>query len=140
MERNHVKTGKDADRPALLFLNSNKAEINIRKITESYRLACQLVGLDLAMEAVVSKGPDRSIDRDAVNELIACLLTRRYEVVVVKTMEEITEDAADRMEFLMDAAGIGIVFFELDTMQFYSGGCLGRTEQMDLGKGDAVWE
>lgn len=140
MERNCVKTGKDAGCPALLFLNSNKAEINIRKIAESYRLVCQLAGLDLAMEAVVSKGPDRSIDRDAVNELITCLLTGRYEVVVVKTMEEITEDEADRIEFLIDAASIGIVFFELDTMQFYSGDCLGRTEQMDLGKGDIIWK
>lgn len=141
IKRDYVKKENNGTgRPALLFLNSNKTRVNISKIAKSYRSACQLTGLDLKMEAVVSKGPDRSIDRDAVNELITYLLTGCYEVVVVKTVEEITEDKADFMEFLMDAANIGVAFFELDTMQFYSCDCLGTTKQMALGKGDVIWE
>lgn len=141
MKRNYLQTGKDRTGcPALLFLNSNKARTNINKIAESYCLPCQLAGLDLSMEIVVSKGPDRNIDRDAVNELITCLLTRCYEVVVVKAMEEITEDKADLVEFLMDAASIGIIFFELNTMQFYSCNGLEMTGQRKPGKGDAIWE
>lgn len=141
MERNYMQAGNyRTGCPALLFLNSNKARSNINKIAKNYRLVCQLAGLDLSMETVVSKGPDRSIDRDAVNELITCLLTGRYEVVVIKAMEEITGDKADLMEFLMDAANIGIIFFELNTMQFYSSNGLEMTGQRKPGKGDATWE
>lgn len=141
MKRNHIQTENyKVGHPALLFLNSNKARANINKIAENYRMVCQLVGLSLSTEIITSKGPDRSIDRDAVNELIACLLTGRYEVVVVKEVEEITENKADLMEFLVDAAKIGIVFFELRTMQFYSCACLGKTKQINTGKGEVIWE
>lgn len=104
--------------PAVLFMNTNKSASNIRKIVVGIRKICHTAGLDLKQEIIVHKGPDRDIDREAINMLIALLLTGQYQVVVVEKMTEITEDPSDLEEFMRDAANIGVGFFELTTMQY----------------------
>lgn len=104
--------------PAVLFMNTNKSESNIRKNIVEIRGICHSAGLDLKHEVIIHKGPDRDIDREAVNMLIALLLTGQYQVVVVEKMTEITEDKSDLEEFMRDAANIGVGFFELSTMQY----------------------
>lgn len=104
--------------PAIMFMNTNRAEENIRKMMQENRLRCARAGIALMQEYVVSKGPGRDIDRDAVNILIAWLLTGRYDTVVVENMADITEDGADLEEFMRDTASIGVGFFELSTMRY----------------------
>ena len=70
-------------------------------------------------ETVINKGPNRDIDRDAVNMLITRLLSGRYDTVVVEKMTDITADESDLEEFMHDAANIGVGFFELSTMQYH---------------------
>lgn len=70
-------------------------------------------------ECIINKGPDRDIDRDAVNMLIVLLLTGRYDTVVVEDLADITADECDRKEFMRDASRIGVGFFELSTMRYY---------------------
>ena len=104
---------------AVLFMNSNKSESNIRRKVEKTREKCLSHGIMLGHDVVINKGPDRDIDRDAVNLLISFLLTGRYDLVAVDKLADITEDVSDLEEFMKDAAGIGIGFLELSTMDFY---------------------
>lgn len=104
---------------AILFMNSNKSESNIRRKVAKTREKCLSHGIMLGHDVVINKGPDRDIDRDAVNLLISFLLTGRYDLVVVDKLADITEDVSDLEEFMKDAAGIGIGFLELSTMDFY---------------------
>ena len=64
--------------PAVMFMNSNKSEGNIRRIIRENRKKCSMAGIALMNETVINKGPNRDIDRDAVNMLITRLLSGRY--------------------------------------------------------------
>lgn len=112
---------------AILFMNSNKSERNIRKKVAKIREKCMLYGIVLGHDVVVNKGSDRDIDRDAVNLLITFLLDGEYQMIVVDKFTDITPDLSDLEEFLKDAATIGVSVFELSTMQVrhhvYTKGC-----------------
>ena len=112
---------------AILFMNSNKSERNIRKKIAKTREKCMSHGIVLGHDVVINKGPDRDIDRDAVNLLITFLLDGEYQIIVVDKLTDITSDLSDLEEFLNDAAAIGVSVFELSTMQIrnhvYMEGC-----------------
>ena len=82
-------------------------------------MKCSVAGIALMNETIVNKGPNRDIDRDAVNMLITRLITGQYDTVVVESMADITADESDLEEFMHDAANIGVGFFELSTMQYH---------------------
>ena len=105
--------------PAVMFMNSNKSEGNIRRIIRENRKKCSMAGIALMNETVINKRPNRDIDRDAVNMLITRLLSGRYDTVVVEKMMDITADESDLEEFMHDVANIGVGFFELSTMQYH---------------------
>lgn len=105
--------------PAVLFMNSNKAECNLRKIIKKIRTECRPYGIELQYECIVNKGPDRDIDREAVNMLISLLITGKYKIVVVNKMTDLTTNLFDLDEFTKDASDIGVRFFELSTKRFY---------------------
>lgn len=112
---------------AILFMNSNKSERNIRKKAAKTREKCMSHGIVLGHDVVINKGPDRDIDRDAVNMLITFLLDGEYQMIVVDKLTDLTSDLSDLEEFLNDAAAIGVSVFELSTMQIrhhvYMEGC-----------------
>lgn len=112
---------------AILFMNSNKSECNIRKKVAKTREKCMSHGIVLGHDVVINKGPDRDIDRDAVNMLITFLLDGEYQMIVVDKLTDLTSDLSDLEEFLNDAAAIGVSVFELSTMQIrhhvYMEGC-----------------
>ena len=89
---------------AILFMNSNKSEKNIRKKVAKTREKCLSHGIILRRDVVICKGPDRDVDRDAVNLLISFLMT------------DLTEDVSDMEELMNDAAKIGVGFLELSTI------------------------
>ena len=95
--------------PAVMFMNSNKSESNIRSIIQQNRQKCSMAGITLMNETIAN----RDIDRDAVNMLITRLITGQYDTVVVENMTDITADESDLEEFMYDAANIGVGFFEL---------------------------
>ena len=105
--------------PAVMFMNSNKSEGNIRRIIQENRQKCSMAGIALMNECIINKGPNRDIDRDAVNMLITRLISGQYDTVVVENMADITADESDLEEFMYDAANIGVGFFELSTMQYH---------------------
>ena len=105
--------------PAVMLINTNTAEANILRIIQEGRKKCSMMGITLMRECIVSKGPDRDIDRDAVNILIGLLMTGRYDTVAVEKLTDITEDSADLEEFMHDTASIGVGFFEISTMRYY---------------------
>lgn len=104
--------------PAVMFMNSNKVAVSIQQIIRENRKRCLSAGIELKQECVVSKGPDRDIDREAVNVLITLLLTGKYETVVVENMTDLTDNTADLVEFVNDASSVGIRFYELSTMSY----------------------
>lgn len=112
---------------AILFMNSNKSERNIRKKVAKAREKCMSQGIVLGHDVVINKGPDRDIDRDAVNMLITFLLDGEYQMIVVDKLTDLTSDLSDLEEFFNDAAAIGVSVFELSTMQIghhvYMEGC-----------------
>lgn len=105
--------------PAVMFMNSNKSENNIRNIIQVNGQKCSMPGIALMNETIVNKGPNRDIDRDAVNMPITRLITGQYDTVVVENVTDITTDESDVEEFMYDAANIGVGFFELSTMQYH---------------------
>ncbi len=105
--------------PAIMFMNSNKSESNLRKIIQANRQKCSVAGIALMNETIVNKGPNRDIDRDAVNMLITRLISGQYDTVVVERLTDITTDKSDLDEFMHDATNIGVSFFELSTMQYH---------------------
>lgn len=113
--------------PAVMFMNSNKSESNIRKIIQENRQKCGVAGIALMNECIINKEPNRDIDRDAVNMLITRLISGQYDTVVVENMTDITADKSDLEEFMYDAANIGVGFFELSTMQYYMCDTAGRS-------------
>lgn len=112
---------------AILFMNSNKSERNIRKKVAKTREKCMSHGIVLGHDVVINKGPDRDIDRDVVNMLITFLLDGEYQMIVVDKLTDLTSDLSDLEEFLNDAAAIGVSVFEFSTMQIrhhvYMEGC-----------------
>lgn len=102
----------------ILFMNSNKSEKNIRKKVAKTREKCLSHGIILGHDVVICKGPDRDVDRDAVNLLISFLMTGQYDMVVDK-LTDLTEDVSDMEELIKDAAKIGVGFLELSTMDYY---------------------
>jgi hypothetical protein len=112
---------------AILFMNSNKSERNIRKKVAKTREKCVTHGIVLGHDVVINKGPDRDIDCDAVNMLITFLLDGEYQMIVVDKLTDITPDLSDLKEFLKDAAAIGVSVFELSAMKVrhhvYMEGC-----------------
>ena len=74
--------------PAIMFMNSNKSEGNIRQIIQANRQKCSIAGIALMNETIVNKGSNRDIDRDAVNMLITRLITGQYDTVVVENMAD----------------------------------------------------
>jgi hypothetical protein len=111
----------------ILLMNSNKSERNISKKVAKTREKCMSHGIVLGHDVVINKGPDRDIDRDAVNMLITFLLDGEYQLIVVDKLTDLTSDLSDLEEFLNDAAAIGVSVFELSTMQIrhhvYMEGC-----------------
>lgn len=105
--------------PAIMFMNSNKSESNIRQTIQQNRQKCSVAGIALMNETIVNKGPNRDIDRDAVNMLITRLISGQYDTVIVENMADITADESDLEEFMHDAANIGVGFFELSTMKYH---------------------
>ena len=102
---------------AILFMNSNKSERNIRKKVAKTREKCMSHGIVLGHDVVINKGPDRDIDRDAVNMLITFLLDGEYQMIVVDKLTDLATDLSDLAEFLSDVAAIGVSVFELSTMK-----------------------
>lgn len=100
----------------ILFMNTNKSERNIRKMIAEKRLECIPYGIAIGHDTVICKGPDRDIDREAVNLLISFLLDGKYETVVVDRLTDITPELSDLEEFLKDAAKIGVSVFEIASM------------------------
>ena len=80
---------------AILFMNSNKSEKNIRKKVDKTREKCLSHGIILGHDVVICKGPDRDFDRDAVNLLISFLMTGQYDMVAVDKLTDLTEDVSD---------------------------------------------
>lgn len=105
---------------AILFMNSNKSEYNIIRKIVRIRERCIQHGIIIGQDVVICKGPDRDVDRAAINRLISFLLGGKYQMVVVDRLTDITDDLSDLEEFLKDAAAIGVSVFELSTMQIKS--------------------
>ena len=80
---------------AILFMNSNKSEKNIRKKVDKTREKCLSHGIILGHDVVICKGPDRDVDRNAVNLLISFLMTGQYDMVAVDKLTDLTEDVSD---------------------------------------------
>ena len=104
---------------AILLMNSNKSEKNIRKKVAKTREKCLSHGIILGHDVVICKGPERDVDRDAVNLLISFLMTGQYDMVAVDKLTDLTEDVFDMEELMKDAAKIGVGFLELSTMDYY---------------------
>lgn len=103
-------------KPAIFFMNTNKAECNAAAIAEQVKKICKPYGMNV-YALITSKGPDRDIDSEEINKLITVIMQGQFEIVVVKDMTDLTNNLDDLEEFMNDAAEFGIRFFELSTMR-----------------------
>lgn len=63
-----------------------------QKRSQQNRQKCSMAGVALMNEAIINKGSNRDIHREAINMLITRLNSGRYDTVVVKNMSDITAD------------------------------------------------
>ena len=106
--------------PAVMFMNSNKSESNIRQLIQQNRQKCSMAGIALMNETIVNKEPNRDIDRDAVNMLINRLITGQYDTVVVENMTDITADEYKGVACIWDTEA-GLFMPDFDVTIVYEG-------------------
>ena len=119
----------DVDKAILV----SKGQNGLRFYKENFQKEKCLWKLDeiVGHDVVINKGPDRDIDRDAINMLISFLLEGEYQVIVVDRLTDLTNDLSDLEELLKDAERVGVKVFELSTMQFRNHVYLEGTMDMD---------
>ena len=91
----------------IAFVKSRRAELNVVQMVESMR--------DQAIpNAYCDRSMTRDYDREALNAFFATLKEEDFEVVVVRSLNEITDDIYDLEEFVKTITDMGIWLYSLE--------------------------
>ena len=83
----------------IAFVKSRRAEINVVQMVESMRDQAISNGV-IINDAYCDRSMTRDYDREALNAFFATLKEEDFEVVVVRSLNEITDDIYDLEEFV----------------------------------------
>lgn len=83
----------------IAFVKSRRAEINVVQMVESMREQAIPNGV-IINDAYCDRSMTRDYDREALNAFFATLKEEGFEVVVVRSLNEITDDIYDLEEFV----------------------------------------
>ena len=96
----------------IAFVKSRRAEINVVQMVESMRDQAISNGV-IINDAYCDRSMTRDYDREALNAFFATLKEEDFEVVVVRSLNEITDDIYDLEEFVKTITDMGIWLYSL---------------------------
>ena len=103
----------------IAFVKSRRAELNVVQMVESMRDQAIPNGV-IINDAYCDRSMTRDYDREALNAFFATLKEEDFEVVVVRSLNEITDDIYDLEEFVKTITDMGISFNSDGTTTFFA--------------------
>ena len=97
----------------IAFVKSRRAELNVVQIVENMRDQAMPNGV-IIKDAYCDRSMTRDYDREALNAFFETLKEEDFEVVVVRSLNEITDDIYDLEEFVNTITDMGIWLYSLD--------------------------
>lgn len=99
----------------LLFIKSMMSVENVEKQAIALRRLANKAGVD-CKHALLDDSYSKSIDRDAISDLLEYLDTGRYQVLVVEDVYDLTTNVPDLKAMIDRINGMGVIIFDLATM------------------------
>ena len=97
----------------IAFVKSSRAELNVVQMVENMRDQAMPNGV-IINDAYCDRSMTRDYDREALNAFFATLKEEDFEVVVVRSLNEITDDIYDLEEFVKTITDMGIWLYSLE--------------------------
>ncbi|MGN0319031.1 MAG: recombinase family protein [Lachnospira sp.] len=99
----------------LLFIKSMMSVENVERQAIALRKLANKAGVD-CNHALLDDSYSKSIDRDAICDLLEYLDTGRYQVLVVEDVYDLTTNIPDLKAMIDRINGMGVIIFDLATM------------------------
>lgn len=99
----------------LLFIKSMMSVENVERQAIALRKLADKAGVD-CNRALLDDSYSKSIDRDAICDLLEYLDTGRYQVLVVEDVYDLTTNIPDLKAMIDRINGMGVIIFDLATM------------------------
>ena len=99
----------------LLFIKSMMSVENVESQAIALRKLANKAGVD-CKHALLDDSYSKSIDRDAICDLLEYLDTGRYQVLVVEDVYDLTTNIPDLKAMIDRINGMGVIIFDLATM------------------------
>ena len=97
----------------IAFVKSRRAELNVVQMVENMRDQAMPNGV-IINDAYCDRSMTRDYDREGLNAFFATLKEEDFEVVVVRSLNEITDDIYDLEEFVKTITDMGIWIYSLE--------------------------
>lgn len=97
----------------IAFIKSRRAELNVVQMVENMRDQALSNGV-IINDAYCDRSMTRDYDREALNAFFATLKEEDFEVVVVRSLNDITDDIYDLEEFVKTITDMGIWLYSLE--------------------------
>lgn len=97
----------------IAFIKSRRAELNVVQMVENMRDQALPNGV-IINDAYCDRSMTRDYDREALNAFFATLKEEDFEVVVVRSLNDITDDIYDLEEFVKTITDMGIWLYSLE--------------------------
>ena len=99
----------------LLFIKSMMSVENVERQAIALRKLANKAGVD-CKHALLDASSSKSIDRDAICDLLEYLDTGRYQVLVVEDVYDLTTNIPDLKAMIDRINGMNVIIFDLATM------------------------
>lgn len=99
----------------LLFIKSMMSVENVERQAIALRKLANKAGVD-CNHALLDDSYSKSIDRDAICDLLEYLDTGRYQVLVVEDVYDLTTNIPDLKAMIDRINGMNVIIFDLATM------------------------
>lgn len=99
----------------LLFIKSMMSVENVERQAIALRKLANKAGVD-CNHALLDDSYSKSIDRDAICDLLEYLDTGRYQVLVVEDVYDLTTNILDLKAMIDRINDMGVIIFDLATM------------------------
>ena len=99
----------------LLFIKSRMSVENVERQAIALRKLANKAGVD-CNHALLDDSYSKSIDRDAICDLLEYLDTGRYQVLVVEDVYDLTTNIPDLKAMIDRINGMNVIIFDLATM------------------------
>ena len=103
----------------VLFLSSMKSQENVEQMVMQIKVQCakrNILVEDVAVEHNLIG--DMDMDRPVVKSVVNAIVNRGYEVLVLRSQYDVTEDDSDWEKFVGDMADMDVRVYLADTGEF----------------------